>query len=393
MQMEAAREYFLEPAPRSSPEAAARRSTNRGGSGSGGSGLLQAALRAQTQAQDAVQVAAAAAEPAHTRAVDGAHGSQVAANGGTTCSARGNLLWRLENSSSSGARPEQEPSQPLPIRSGGGLPIPFSGVPASGRSSFDSYESDPGSPASGSLWYWGSPAAPAGAGRGRASTAALRGAGMKKRSMRGSSDSYDSWEDVSRGSGGCARGGASAVAHAAAAGASRLSLQHRRQHGQEGQGELPMEEEPQHPRRATSMHVGSAPSASLLSSPPSHGPLAWAAASPEGGRAGGGGGLHRVASDGQLLGRAEGHVARQAQAERAAERGQEQRWPAAHAFTVVSRVYKYRTVVLHWEDPRLPAMLRPVIQVGPRQQPCLRAPSLPAQLAHPRARCTAGPYT
>lgn len=37
-------------------------------------------------------------------------------------------------------------------------------------------------------------------------------------------------------------------------------------------------------------------------------------------------------------------------------------WPAAHAFTTVSRVYSYRTVVLNWRDPRIPGMLRPIIQ-------------------------------
>ena len=37
-------------------------------------------------------------------------------------------------------------------------------------------------------------------------------------------------------------------------------------------------------------------------------------------------------------------------------------WPAAHALTTVSRLYSYRTVVLNWRDPRIPGMLRPVIQ-------------------------------
>ena len=37
-------------------------------------------------------------------------------------------------------------------------------------------------------------------------------------------------------------------------------------------------------------------------------------------------------------------------------------WPAAHAFTTVSRVYSYRTVVLNWRDPRISGMLRPIIQ-------------------------------
>ena len=76
--------------------------------------------------------------------------------------------------------------------------------------------------------------------------------------------------------------------------------------------------------------------------------------------------LHRVASEGQLAGAVAAAAAAAATTPR---QGPEEEpaggWPAAHAFTAVSRVYPYRTVVLHWRDPRLPGMLRPIIQVWP----------------------------
>jgi hypothetical protein len=79
-------------------------------------------------------------------------------------------------------------------------------------------------------------------------------------------------------------------------------------------------------------------------------PLAGAGSSP----------LYRVASEGQLASAA---TAAGATTPRHGPQEPAGGWPAAHAFTAVSRVYPYRTVVLHWRDPRLPGMLRPIIQV------------------------------
>ncbi len=361
LQMEAARGYFLEPAsrpPHGSPEIAARRNTTCGSSGSGDSGLLQAALQAQTDVAGALGIAGAPTAVAARTAKGEAHGSRPAADGGSSSGARGNLLLRLENSSSNTARPQQQPSQPVPISGAGRVPARVSGLAASPCSSFGSYESDPGSPASGSLWYWGSPAGLAQGGSGRLSTAALRGAGTKRRSVRGSSDSYEGREDVSACGGGNARVGVLAAAPPSAACGPRPASQ-QQQPGEPWQSSR----EPQQAQQTPLLHVGSAPSTSLLSSPPRCGPLAWPGVSPEGGSARGGGALHRVASDGQLLGKAGCQVASQTRAA-AAEPPSERGWPAAHAFTAVSRSYKYRTVVLHWADPRLPGMLRPIIQVG-----------------------------
>ncbi|KAL4427891.1 hypothetical protein ABPG75_001980 [Micractinium tetrahymenae] len=360
--MDAAREYFVEPAAVASPDVAAQYSASRGSAA--GSGLLQAALQAQSEPQAAPPMASAP-DAADRRASDSELAASGGMNGTATSSARDNLLWRLESSSGSGARPQQEPSLPVPIGGAGRLSLPFKELPSSARSSFDSYESDPGSPASGSLWYWGSPASLAGGSSSRLSSAALRGTGSRLRSARGSSDGHDSWEDGSAG------GSAPAGMPASAPGRSRLSFQHQQQEQQQAtqqqqlsqqatqQQQLSQQATQQH-QRAAEMHVGSAPTPSLLSSPPSRSPLAWAEAGPPGG----GGGLHRVASDGQLLARA-GEGGRQQQAQ-GADGPPEQGWPAAHAFTVVSRVYKYRTVVLHWTDPRLPGMLRPIIQGNER---------------------------
>lgn len=376
VQMQAAREYFVEQAASGAPHAStnlvAQRSAAPGSSGGGGSGLLQAALQAQAQEGEALHVAAAATALPRTALMGRARGNELLAHGSGASGARGNLLWRLESSGAGGAGLEQEPCQMLPIGSASSLPIPFNGLPASHRDSFDSYESDPGSPASGSLWYWGSPAELAGGGGPRLRSAALRGTGSTRRSGRGSSDSHDSWEDVSAGGGG-SNGATPAAVHAVATSGPRLSFQQQQQE-----------------RRAAVMHVGSAPSPSILCSPPSHGPLAWAGASRGAGRAGGGRGLHRVASDGQLLAKAGGGMAQQ-QPEGAAEQPEERGWPAPHAFTAVSRVYTYRTVVLHWADPRLPDMLRPVIQVatgpGPRRLraefACLHAQRAPPRPPHP----------
>lgn len=120
------------------------------------------------------------------------------------------------------------------------------------------------------------------------------------------------------------------------------------------------------------LHVGSAPSpgglSGLLASPEQRqqaalggGGFGAAAGMPDG--------LHRVASEGTLIGSGSGRIQQQQQlqppaAAAAAAEEEEAGWPAASAFTTVSRVYSYRTVVLNWRDPRLPGMLRPIIQVG-----------------------------
>lgn len=78
------------------------------------------------------------------------------------------------------------------------------------------------------------------------------------------------------------------------------------------------------------------------------------------------GGLHRVASEGTLLSAKSGAATSSLQQQEAhdGEALGPDGWPAAHAFTTISRVYAYRTVVLNWRDPRIPGMLRPIIQVS-----------------------------
>jgi hypothetical protein len=73
--------------------------------------------------------------------------------------------------------------------------------------------------------------------------------------------------------------------------------------------------------------------------------------------------MPRVASEGQLQ-----SVSQRRKQKRQAEQAQQQAgvdeagWTPAHAFTR-GRDFRYRTVVLHWSDARVPGMLRPVIQV------------------------------
>jgi hypothetical protein len=76
--------------------------------------------------------------------------------------------------------------------------------------------------------------------------------------------------------------------------------------------------------------------------------------------------MPRVASEGQLQ-----SVSQRRKQKRQAEQAQQQAgvdeagWTPAHAFTR-GRDFRYRTVVLHWSDARVPGMLRPVIQGNER---------------------------
>ena len=228
VQMEAAREYFLEPSatprPNTCPSTPA---AGGGGMGSGssttaaaaggapGSGQLQAALQAQQQTTP---------DAAGAVAADGTSGRGGQRLPGST-SARGNLMLKLgaeggsDSDGCSGSTPLAAPSAGLVPRSSSSQPVPISRTPApagggpsappSDRQSFDSYESDLGSP-----WYYGSsPAAsPAvcgfleGAAAGAAGAAALPGGG--------GSLGRRSWEEV-------AAGRTSAAAAAAAGGPQR----------------------------------------------------------------------------------------------------------------------------------------------------------------------------
>ncbi len=67
-------------------------------------------------------------------------------------------------------------------------------------------------------------------------------------------------------------------------------------------------------------------------------------------------------------GSCEGHAHEDAQTEDEVDgfegRGKGQ-WPPSHAWTAVSQCYDYRTLTFQFRDPRLPEMLRPIIQVCP----------------------------
>lgn len=79
-------------------------------------------------------------------------------------------------------------------------------------------------------------------------------------------------------------------------------------------------------------------------------------------------GLHRVASEGTLHSAKSGAATSGSLQQHTACNGEvpgPDGWPAAHAFTTISKVYAYRTVVLNWRDPRIPGMLRPIIQASP----------------------------
>lgn len=391
--MEAAREFFLGTSAQllSSPSTPEDAALPGGGSraGTGGTSLLQAALQSQPAAT-AVATGATAQAPALGAAAASAgdagggkpgarrsscdvsssggkiRGYRASWDGGSS-GARGSLLPRLNAGGQYGGAGSLAPvpSQPLPIdmpsaaaaaaASAAGY-VDASALPAASRSSLDSFddeESDPGSPASGSLWYWGSPAAS----RSYFSAADSGGSQGAAAAGGGSPSSRSSWEDLGRG---------------AAAGSASLAAAER-QASRPGQ----QQQQQQH----TTLHEESSPSPILLSSsmPRQHPP--WQ-------QAGAGSGLQRVASEGQLLaarsssGGGSGGLGEQRQSggsggvgeQRqsggsgglADQRQSEAGWPAAHAFTTVSRVYRYRTVVLNWTDQRLPGMLRPIIQGNER---------------------------
>lgn len=309
--------------------------------GSDGSGLLQAALAAGAEAEAG---GPASVEPSPVAPALGDAPLSVGSG------ARGSLLWRLDASVARAVPQLQLPaSQPLPI---GGSAATAAAAAAgvrrrssSSRGSLDSLESDPGSPASGSLWYWGSPASRSRDCLARASGGSVAPGSPTVLGRRSdSSDSRGSWEDVAAGRRPSSR-------------RAQQQAQRRAQQAQEqAQQALPM------------LHVGSAPNPSHLAAPSSRRSLQ---AAPTAGGQPYAAGLHRVASEGQLLSAsaaaAGGPASSAAAAGSASARAAlapEEGWPAAHAFTTVSKVYPYRTVVLNWRDPCLPGMLRPIIQVG-----------------------------
>ncbi|KAL4858369.1 hypothetical protein ACK3TF_001355 [Chlorella vulgaris] len=108
------------------------------------------------------------------------------------------------------------------------------------------------------------------------------------------------------------------------------------------------------------MLVGSAPSASFARQTDSGG--GGSAVSPPPPT------LQRAASEGHLPSAKQPSKLRQPELQQEAGLGGggEVAWPAAHAFTAVSRVYSYRTVCINWTDPRLPGLLRPVVQHNER---------------------------
>ena len=208
--MEAARDYFLEPSatprPHTCPSTPAAgvgsNSTAAAADGAPGSGQLQAALQAQQQSPP--------------DAAGGAAADRMSGRGGQrlpgSTSARGNLMLKLGaegGSDSDGCRGTSPLAGPSAGQgpSSGSQPVPISRAPApagsgssappSDRQSFDSYESDIGSP-----WYYGSsptasPAVPgflAAAATGAAGAAARPGGGMN------GSEGRRSWEEVAAGS-------------------------------------------------------------------------------------------------------------------------------------------------------------------------------------------------
>lgn len=312
MQMECARAYFLEPShrPQAGPPDTPTPSSLAGAGGE--------------QANGAAQSDALTPSPGGWRG-DGGGGDEPLW-GASSSTARSNLMSRPGWPSAATAQQPLPPpqqlaaasaSQPVPIAGRSEALLAGSGTPSE-RSSFDSMGSERGG------WYWGSPASSSCSGHlgGRQPSAELYG--------------QDCWAEP---------------ACAAASG----SAQQRQRQG-------PM------------LHVGSAPGpgglSSLLASSPEQrhqaapGQPALRRTSLPGFGAADADGLHRTASESALQRPGGMHASQHVPPPAAAAAGPDEAgWPAAHAFTTVSRVYAYRTLVLHWRDARLPGMLRPVIQV------------------------------
>lgn len=103
--------------------------------------------------------------------------------------------------------------------------------------------------------------------------------------------------------------------------------------------------------------------------------------------------MPRAASEVQLLSasqrRKQRRQAQQAQQAQPQAGSEEAGWTPAHAFTR-GRDFHYRTVVLHWSDPRVPGALRPVIQASgcgvTERERGSREPFAPPCDCHPLSR-------